>query len=45
MNTAVYECPECGDKKLLDYSEELPPTMWCGCEGFNIMEVDHKNED
>lgn len=40
MNTQVYECPGCGDRKMVEYSEEVnvKPVVWCSCAGFKIME-------
>lgn len=40
MPSQVYECPECGDRKLADYysTNGLKPTLWCNCEGFVVME-------
>jgi hypothetical protein len=38
--STVYECPECGDRTMVDHhSESLPPTVWCNCEGFIVMDV------
>jgi len=40
MPSQVYECPECGDRKLADYSANSPtPTLWCSCEGFVMMDT------
>lgn len=27
--TTVKECPVCGDRKLVDHKQHLPPTIWC----------------
>lgn len=27
--TVVLECPKCGDRKLVDHSSTLAPTLWC----------------
>lgn len=36
----VYECPECGDRKLVCHSADMHPQVWCSCDGFNIMDID-----
>lgn len=39
MPSQVYECPECKDRKLVDYSKSGGvPTIWCPCDGFVVME-------
>jgi hypothetical protein len=38
MSSTVYECPECEQRILADYKQQLPPTVWCNCEGFIKME-------
>ena len=34
--TVIYECPKCGDRKLVDYNQQLPPTVWCSCDESDI---------
>lgn len=47
MKSQVYECPECGDRKMVDYSmagkaSTVKPTVWCPCDGFIVMDkVEH----
>jgi len=43
--TVVYECPECGDRKLVEHNQTgLHPQVWCGCGGFVTMDIDHQME-
>jgi len=40
--TIVYECPDCGDRKLMIYTQAgLPPQVWCSCDGFVPMDIDY----
>jgi predicted RNA-binding Zn-ribbon protein involved in translation (DUF1610 family) len=40
--TVVFECPQCGDRKLVTHNQQLHPTIWCNCGGgnFKTMDVD-----
>jgi len=39
--SVVYECPKCGDRKLVYHNQEgLHPQVWCACDGFTTMDVD-----
>ena len=37
MTKTVYECPECGDRKLVSHSPTIPPTIWCPCPEDDIV--------
>jgi len=39
MAHTVVECPECEDRKLIDHTQDLAPSVWCSCDGFNKMET------
>lgn len=44
--TVVYECPKCGDRKLVSHVDTgLHPQIWCGCDGFVSMDIDPDTMD
>jgi len=38
MTNTIYECPECEHRIMVDHKQQLPPMLWCPCDGFIKME-------
>ena len=44
--TVIYECPHCGDRKLVSHTQAgLHPQVWCNCDGFVLMDIDYERDD